>query len=77
MTGCLVKGTKQFSAENYKNYKGLVELPKEPGKRKAYARKIIHRTDFLTENIEVFKEHHWKTILDEALRLMPQKLKKK
>lgn len=80
-TGCLVKGTKQFSADNYKNHEGLVEMPKEPSKptlkRKTYARKIIHRTDFFTENIEVFKEHHWKTILDEALRLMPDKLKKK
>ncbi|KAF8347309.1 hypothetical protein F5887DRAFT_1072829 [Amanita rubescens] len=71
------QGTKQFSADNYKNYEGLVELPKEPGKPKTYARKTIHRTDFFTENIEVFKEHHWNAILDDAVRLMPEKLKKK
>ena len=81
MTGCLVKGTKQFSADNYKNHKGLIEMPKEPSKptlkRKTYMQKIIHCTDFFTENIEVFKEHHWKTILDEVLRLMPDKLRNK
>ncbi|KAF8350325.1 hypothetical protein F5887DRAFT_914221 [Amanita rubescens] len=76
-TGCIVKSTKEISADSYKKYEGLLELPEEPGKPKTYARKIIHRTNFFTENIEVFKEHHLKTILDEALRLMPEKWQKK
>ncbi|KAF8341702.1 hypothetical protein F5887DRAFT_1076476 [Amanita rubescens] len=76
-TGCIVKSTKEISADSYKKYEGLLKLPEEPGKPKTYAQKIIHRTNFFMENIEVFKEHHLKTILDEALHLMPEKWQKK
>ena len=69
-TGEYIKGTKQFSAENYGNKEAIVMEVDPNTKRKIHKRIVEYRTTLFTDTIEAkFDNKIWSTILDEARKL--------
>jgi hypothetical protein len=66
MTGHQVKSPKQFSAENYNDQEDQKASIDPITKGKVITKVMTYCTAFFIDNIEVFKDKHWKRILEDA-----------
>jgi hypothetical protein len=69
-TGEYVKGTKQFSSENYGNKEDVVVEVDPNMKRKTHKKVVKYRTTLFSDTIEAkFNEKTWESILVVARNL--------
>ncbi|KIL55035.1 hypothetical protein M378DRAFT_182338 [Amanita muscaria Koide BX008] len=77
-TGEFVKGTKQFSLENYGNTTKFETKIDPVTRRKTVHKSTVHRFTHFIETIEAkFNDNSWKAILDEANTYAPKRSKQK
>ncbi|KAM6503689.1 hypothetical protein JOM56_000632 [Amanita muscaria] len=77
-TGEFVKGTKQFSLENYGNTTKFETKIDPVTRRKTVHKSTVHRFTHFIETIEAkFNDNSWKAILDEANIYAPKRSKQK
>ena len=69
-TGEYIKGTKQFSADNYGNKEDIVAEVNPNTKRKVHKRVVEYRTTLFTDTIDAkFDDKIWNAVLNEARKL--------